>query len=483
MTRALVAVLLLVSLALAADPDDDGDLAEALDEVAAAGGLVDAADLDPWWRADGLLRCGARWRDQGAPRGDLRLELQQGAWQMGGRWRQQDPAPEGLAWGRLDVGGQTFGTGAVGYQHGFGLLSAAAGARTRLDASSTLLPRRAGWRTTLSTAAGSRLEAIWCDVGRDQARLQGALGRDLDGEPAHLVAFSLGRSGGLRGLWLRRGRQTGASASLVMGHAAWRLIAEAARWDRSGSAVAALLVWRRAGWRLEGQAAWSRASKAMPGAARPASLWGWRGHGWAIRASGRPHDLARVDVLLSVRERTDADVVRPDVTTRSRTEVALTGRRWRLRWRHDEDAVTSWLVEAPWLPPTRGVPQAVRWLAASIRHPLPAGQLLLDWRRRQDGRGARHLAAVGWRRDLGTLRVQIRGQMAWGDPVDLVSLSVPARGIYLVQHWGQWDGGLWVSVQRRAPLGWQLMLARRTPRQGLGAAAELQGQLGVTVEF
>jgi len=478
----LAVLALLAGVALGDDTPADDELQQALDEVAAAGALVDPEVLSFWDASEAQVRWSLRGRDDGPTVHDLRLAAEGHGVRLGARWRRQTAGDEGAGWLEWATGRQRLGAGAGGFHHGAGLVSAAPGARARLDAGSSLRPATAGWRSSTSVTS-ERVTAVWAALRAASVGLHAAAGRDEEGRPMQLAMVGVGETNRLSALWVQRADGQGLSLAASSRRGDWRLDSEVARWHGSNRALTATVTGRPRGWVLEAQGAVADAAEPMPGALRPASLLGWRGRGWSLRAVGRPWPEVRAGLLLAGAICREPEPARGDLRTRHRCELTVSGTGWRLRWRHDEEQIWAWQDEAPWLPPAAGSRRPVTWLAVTVRRPVAHGEALLDWRRRQELEGARQLLALGWRRELGAVRFQARCQAAWGQPLDLVTLSVPVYGYFLVQHWGHWDAGAWFAVEGRGRWRWQLAVAQRRQRRGLGDLVVRQGYLGFQRRF
>jgi hypothetical protein len=195
---------------------------------------------------------------------------------------------------------------------------------------------------------------------------------------------------------------------------------------------------------------------------------GWRVAGLASVAAGREPD--RVPTL---------------ARRRHRLELQATGRvgddgRWRVRWRRIDEWRQERSRTEPWLrPEPRPDPPRTDWSLA-VEHPAHGGQVRLRWRIKDDGTRTRQLLALGWRRDWPACRLRCQWQSAWGDDADLVTLAVPVRGYFAVQHWGRWRSGFWLGLEGRGRWGWQIAVLRRLAADPT-AAAELIGQIGLRV--
>ena len=177
------------------------------------------------------------------------------------------------------------------------------------------------------------------------------------------------------------------------------------------------------------------------------------GRGWALRGSGSFPGGPRVGLLLTRAERRDRY---PGPETRNLVELFVAGRNragltWELTWRLDRRIRKVWKDGWPWLPPEAR--PGLRRATLGLTLGRAVGPSL--WRC-----GLRSLAVDGattsGRRTL--VSVQGRGvwgrhaswrggyTLAWGDPVDLVSVLVPAPGRVVPRHWGRWRSETWLGL-------------------------------------
>ncbi|MEZ4387660.1 MAG: hypothetical protein R3D98_08795 [Candidatus Krumholzibacteriia bacterium] len=485
-------VVLAAAPALAQTPADttlaDVDLAAALDEVAAAGGVADPAELpamDPFWRwPSGEMMVDVRGGAAGVERTRGGVELEARPVRLAGRWQRTDAGTAVAGWFVADRGGWSAGMGHGGLQHGVGLVSAAPGGRSSLDAGSSLLAPRQGWRGTLSEASTGGWQAIWARGERGPLAVLAADGRDQDGRPVSLqrLAWS-GRGIDLAVLRTRRDGRRATSLSFLQAGHGWRVVGEAAAWSGHGSAAVVTAMVDQGAWRGELQVALSRVTASPAGGLRPATLLGWRGRGWTLRWQRKVRHAVVLEGLVTWSRARDLDAAAADERERLRADLiwsgALPGRgRWHLRGRLDQERQWRWQAAEPWSPPAVMAVMPRWWLTAGGDLPLAGGELRLSWRLSQKDRQARHLLSGQWSADHGAIRLRAGWQTAWGPPVDLVSLSVPVPGFYVVQHWGDWRSGAWLGLAGRGRWGWQLAVVARRPT-ARNQPAEVTGQAGL----
>lgn len=502
----LLASFLAAAAAASGDPSalEADDLAVLLADLEALGGILDSEDItlleqalresapEPAATSSGLWTAAVDMRPGAALRGDTRVRYGTDRLRLGARWRQGDGSSTGAAW--LQGGGRAWRlTGGAGsLAHGNGLLAASLGARSSLGLDASLLPATPGWRPSLATTVPQRLVGIAAYVDGGWLNLQAAAARDRERLAAHHVRLGLQcgrprrRGDGLQLglLGLRRGAAQAGGLDLRWTRGPWSLAAEAGAWrlqpDQAGAGAWLLAAgWRRRSWLAEFQAASARAAVAMPGAQRPACLSGWLGQGWAWRLSGRPAAAWRVAIAGTAGEDRDPQLAAGRRRARQLLTLAVAGPwsaagTWEVRWRRLEEARRAWDPAQAWLPAQETGRRLRTWWVLQAGHPAAGGTVQVAWRRLEEAGQARNLMTVSWRRDGRRVRWRAGWQSAWGQPLDLVTVSAPVSSLLRLRHWGTWDSGLQLGVEGRGRWRWQVggELRRRSEAAGGGLVGE-----------
>jgi hypothetical protein len=492
-----------VEASLAVDPDD---LAAMLADLEALGGVLDSDDLallrdayreqepgtGPVFRPRGEWLLAANARDGSAPRLEARLRQGGRRLRFGGRVQRSGTAQQGVLW--LTAAGSQWqvagGAGSLG--HGSGLLSAPLGARSSLTVDASLLPSAPGWRPSQAVTMPQRLDGLALDLSAGAINLQFGRAQDQDERPAQHLRLALGdhRRLSLGLLGLQRDQALASGLDLRVQRGPWRLTGEAAVWRLQADQAAARAWVLTVGWRrhrvlAEFQAAGSRAAGGMPAAQRPACLPGWFGEGWAWRLRART--VAGLQVGLAGGGGEDRHAQTATGRRRTRHQLAMTVHgpwleegRWELRWRRLDEAYHGWDPDQPWLPAGLDRRQSRTWLTGLVEQPLGGGTGQFSWRRLEESGQARNLLGVRWQRTTARLRWRVGWQAAWGEPLNLVTVSVPVSSLIRLRHWGTWDSALLAGVEGRGRWRWQLggELRRRSPDSGGGMVGEGRVQWG-----
>jgi hypothetical protein len=350
--------------------------------------------------------------------------------------------------------------GALGVNHGHGLLIAAPGRRATLTADSGFAPPRSrlvswlGARDPHSfTGLGAALRlGIWgC------AYLTGRRNTATNGQGRQVDFFQLGLAQGETRLTLAGLRDgAGRGASLAGG---WRSKGLTGSWETlvwwagpdlppRGAAVMRVRWDLIRGTGVEGIFGASDLASASGLAGRPAFLPGWVGRGFALRFYTRNESGLKLWVLAQHGRHLD---LRGSPSRNGKTLVELqVGKRWSgwldlgARFRQSRHQFWIWSVRYPWQPARPGIPRRRSvlsvWIAAE-RDPWRARLLVRTLGQEQEGlSGRRTLLALAGVHGIGR-NARIRGTWvtAWGDSVDLVSAVVPLTGMVLPRHWGHWS--------------------------------------------
>lgn len=505
----LVALVVLVGPAVTEpSPFDPEDVAALLADLEAHGGILDEQDLalleqaleEPAPRpaavARGLWTTAVDWRQPAAgPRYDTRLRRDDQRLRLAARWRVDGADDQVMAW--LQGGGGfwrvTGGAGSLG--HGSGLLSAPLGARSSLGIDTSLLPAAPGWRPSLAATMPQRLQGLNVGIERGRLGLQVGAARDLSGQRAQHLRLGLQHGqGGWAGpgiamglLGLRRGASRAAGLDLRWGQGPWRLAAEAGLWrlDSEQAASRAWVLaarWRQRRWTAEFQAAGSRASGAMPGAQRPACLPGWQASGWAWRLSGRPSAGLRLRLAGAAGDDRDPRRAAGRLRTTHLLVLSVAGSwleqgTWELRWRRHDEVVRNWDPQQSWLPAQEDRRRARTWWVLQTRHPAAAGGALqFECRRLEEAGRARNLLGIRFQSSSTAIRYRVGWQTAWGDPLDLVTVSAPVSSLLRLRHWGSWKSGLLLGCEGGGRSRWRWQLGGELRRRTEAAGGDLVGE-------
>lgn len=490
----------------ALSPLDPDELAALLADLEALGGILSDEDLamlvaaqagerlavEPAATATGLWLLGADLRQDTAPRLEARLRRDHARVSLGGRLRRQADEQQAVFWVRTAGPAWQVVAGAGSLGHGGGLLTAPLGARSSLDVGASLLPSAPGWRPSLAVTMPERLIGVAMDLAAGSASVQLGSAQDREGRPGHhlRLAAGEGRAVSLGVLGLQRDRARAVGAELRWRRGPWRLNAETCIWrrDRQQEIEQAWLV--TAGWRhgrsvAEIQAASSRAGAGMPQARLPASLPGWLGEGWAWRLRGQPLAGVRAGLVGRVGEARDHGGVVGRRQGRHELGAQLAGRwsargTWELRWRRQEDTRESFDPLQPWLPVALESRRVRSWQFVSVGDAIAGGTGQVTWRRLEEAGRSRQLIGWHWQRSTGTVRWRAGWQSAWGDPLNLVTVSAPISSMIRIRHWGSWDSGLSAGCEGRGRWRWQLggELRRRSAATGGGLLLESRLQWG-----
>lgn len=391
--------------------------------------------------------------------------------------------------------------GSVETDHGMGLLSASAGRWRSLSAAVPLARAGLGWSLSGALDAPRAVTglAVQIPVGGGALQL-------VRGAPARRERLAAdGRAGILHARWAR----TGARASVAVlagrwegvrggsvcggwGAGPWSGLFESALWRARGEGVTqwaavAGLAWAHArGWRLDLQAAAGWARERPPHGLLPAVLPGPEGRGWAVRAAGPLGRGVLAQALLAEGEAAGVAAASgtPDRSRNGRRELAVAWRLadgWRaeLRWSGRAERETGWRDRSPWLPPAVAAWEERSQLAATVSGARGSWRWGLSARTRRQARvpvagggggsdgaggtgaaaGVAAAASPVLRRSLLSCHVDHGGRRgwlaraawgsAWGEPVDLATISSPWPGLSVPRHWGGW-----VS-ETSAGLGWR----------------------------
>jgi len=510
----LAAALLAVALAAAAvsagaqtaalDPDE---LAALLADLEAQGGLLSSDDLalleatrepdepapasaGPAARGQWLLA--ADLRQTAPPRLEARLRRDDGWLRLGARVRQDEAEKQAIGWAQSgrSLWRMTAGTGSLG--HGAGLLTAPLGARASLGIESSLLPPAPGWRPSLAATMPERLEGVDVFLAGSAGSLEAGAARDVERRPVQYarLGWQGGQSVALGVLGLRRDQARAGGVDLRWEQGPWQLAAEVGAWRLQSGQTAqrawfAAAAWRQRRVRAEFQAAGSRAVAGLPGARRPACLPGWLGDGWAWRLSARPATGYRVGLAGTVGE--DREQRQAAGRTRRREVLILSVAgpwsergTWEVRWRRQDETSLAFDSLQPWLPAHVERRRSRTWLVLLVERPLKVGTGQLAWRRLEEAGQSRDLLGAGWQLTTARVRWRAGWQAAWGDPLDLVTVSVPVSSLVRLRHWGTWENSLLAGCEGRGRWRWQVggELRRRHRSAGGGLVAECRLQWG-----
>jgi len=484
--------LILTGTLQAATPDPD-DMAALLSDLEASGGVLTQAEIaglssGPRPPATGGFFLGYGRRLDGATRLDALLERRGSLLSGRMRWRRDQGGDLVGGWLQVQSGAWQPEGGGGSVRHGFGLLSAPIGARQSLSPESTLLPRTPGWRpsTALTAANGQVGLALDGRLGGQQFLV--AVSRDDLGQTTECARVGLVATGSHLGfMGLKRGQSQGQSLDARWERGPWRVVGEGARWrlDPAGAwqgAWALVVGWSDRRWRAEIQGAATEAAAPLTGALRPACLGSWQAQGWAARLSGRPGSGMHLGMSWCGDRSRDPDRVDRGPLERQQLAVAVSGRwswggHWEVRLRRAQHRQRSWDPDQPWLPAAVTSDRLRHWLLLQAELPTERGEVRVSWRRLEEGTEARNLSSIRWQQMLGTVQIRLGLQSAWGDPLDLVSVSAPVRGLIRLRHWGSWDSGILMGIQGQG--AWQWELGGEVRRSTLGDLdAEMRASWG-----
>jgi hypothetical protein len=472
----------------AQDALDPAELAALLMDLEASGGVLSADDralLGPPEtptprRGRGTLA--VDWNQDRRRRltGDLRQ--QRGAVAGRLRWRQDDMGDRLAGWCRWQQGAWFAAAGSGRWRHGFGILTAPLGARSRLATGASLLPSVSGWRPGVASVDDQVPRGLALGLTTGPVAVAGMLGRDEQGGRQTLVRTAYRTAlTTFSALGLRRAGYSGGSLALTWQGGPWRLSGEAAAWrqDRGGAiwqrAWIVAVAHRRPRWQGEVVAAVSQAYEGLPGASRPGCLAGWQATGWAGRLRWRTGARSHLELVAGDTRARDPEVVISADHGRGLLAVAWQGTgpnrlRWDVGWRRLRESWHRWDPDQPWLPAQVAKRRWRSWLVVQVARVLGTTEVSLGWRRLDEQEGTRQLLTCRWQGRGPRWRWRVAGQAAWGAPLDLVAVAAPVSGLVTLQHWGHWRGGWLLGVEHAGALLWRLGLDLRHHETGVLAA-------------
>ena len=497
---ALAAALLVSAPGLAQVPDvdaavDPDELAAMLADLEASGGLLtrdEAALLTgaspggdvPRGRIRGHWRVGMTLDPHAPPTGFVDLDAAGAGASARLRLRRRHDGDTAAGWASWTGRGLGLTAGRGSPAMGMGLLAAPTGARSSLSLSSSLAPARSGWRP--STSLGDDALAAGVVLRGEHGHFAGAAAVATD-QAGRDLRWAWGRAGGVDAGVLQRGEARGGSVVLRRREGPWRIHVEGARWWRDRSApperaAAGWLTWTGADWNVEWQGATSRAASGLPGGVRPACLGGWWADGWALAVRRHRRGRWRWGGLYASGWTADTD--RPEGGARNRRvlvemEVAAPGSTgWEARVRRQVD--TAWRLPdgAPWDPPERTALRQRLWLAGRVWAPWAGGRVTASWRRLEEDGGGRSFVAIQWQTHGRRVRWRAAAQAAWGEPLDLVTVSAATADLVRLQHWGRWRSGLALGAEGRGAWRWQAGVLVRRPAD-VDAGLDVEALVGV----
>jgi len=418
------------------------------------------------WRLDTGATPTVRW---------LRVGAGGVAWRLGGVHRIAEDEDR-TAWHATLAGSLgDAGLGSLSLHAGSGLLIGAAGRGGAPSASRSLGAGRPGWRAyggrpesrSFAGAAGRLCVGGWDLLLAAGERDRG--GRRGGGGATEMVM--LGRRRGRHGVVVAAVRDTGGvggSLGVDLRAAGATLRAEVAAWspDRSQDprwAWVATSSVRSGAIDLEGQLAACDPGYAPLSGVRPSVLPGEDSRGGALRLRWRGRAMRGAALFAAARMHRWVDDF-PATADIGRLELVLSGRDpegidWRGRVATRSETIRGWSERLPWLPPAEI--SARRETRISARLTVESGAVSARMAAGAAGvskRSADGPADAGWR-SLVSLRADLRPApglefrinqvWAWGAPVDLVSVEVPAAGFARPRHWGRRDR------ERSLGLGWR----------------------------
>ncbi len=423
---------------------------------------------------------------------DLDAPVEPGLWDSLATWLNMGVTPN-ARWSRAGVSGAAWRAGA-GWRHGgdqtrtdvffasgwtrggvgagrltlraaSGLLAGGAGRSGPPSASGSLMAGRAGWRPFTGSPVPAALTGL---------ALEGRLGsletsvvsgeRDRKGLPGgggqvHMITMALGTDHRLASLARVQDRDgEGWSIGASVNGSAARFRTEAAIWRPTGAQafrstwIASIAV-RAGALGFEGQVAARESGFAPAGGARPQVLTSDGRRGWALRGRWRGPGVLCKTLLASARGSRVIDDF-PATSNTRRYEVVLSGGSsrgvaWRGRLAGKSETVNGWSVRQSWLPAAEITSRSVTRLSARVTGAVgetrvratASGVGLTRIGGAEENRdGWRRLIALRIERSLGAhVALRFNQVWAWGEPVDLVSVEVPASGFMRPRHWGHRD--------------------------------------------
>lgn len=404
--------------------------------------------------------------------------------------------------------------GNVETDHGLGLLSASAGRWRSLSAAAPLARAGLGWSLSGALDAPRAVAGLAVQIPVGGGALQ--LVRGASARPERPAA--LARAEILHARWAREGPRASVAVlvgsweevrggSVCGGWAAgpWSGLFESALWRApgeevtQGAAVAGVAWAHERGWRLDLQAAAGWAREAPPHGSRPAVLPAPEGRGWAVRAAGPFSRGVVAQALLAEGEATSVAAASgtPERARNGQRELAVVWRAgdgWRaeLRWTGRAEREIGWRNRSPWLPPAAAAWEERSQLAATVSGARGPWRWRLSARTLRQARvaaagengggseaggdgtaaGAAAAASPAVRRAHFSCQVDRGGRhgwlvrlawgSAWGEPIDLATISSPWPGLSVPRHWGGWSGETSAGLGWRARRWeWGVALARR----------------------
>jgi hypothetical protein len=403
-----------------------------------------------------------------------------------------------LRWGPMSVS-----LGGVGMSAGFGLLLQGPGRAGSLAAGQALRSVAngvKGWATTPDNRSCQGVGLAWRGLGWSLSGIHGSLGGVDTGGKVNTVLLekrwsSLNLALGVA-RWLQ---QQGATLSGQWKKNSSRFGFEWASWESRGLAGrhGVFLVSFRTrlpkGLALESQWSAANSSDGPASGARPPLLNAWGGAGWAMRLVYNPPSVWRFKILWARNNGVDWDGPHRKqegqffdlvIQGKPRPGWEVTG-----RWHNRLRAWEAWSDTFPWLPPSPVGQDERSGCSVDLKREGQSGSWVYSYRGLQrtgvTTAGRRSLASIRNRRSLGgALAMQFSFQMAWGDPVDLVSAINPLLGLVLPRHWGHWSSEVLVGLELRfLGLVTQTAFSRREPAAGADRHPEYNLWLGARARW